>query len=40
MERGVGGWKGLERDVKMNAGEDINTRETRRKKSGGAPSVV
>lgn len=35
----MGGGKGLERTGKMNAGEEISTRETRRKKSGIAPQL-
>lgn len=37
--RGVGGGKGLESDGRIHAGE-INTRETRREKSGGAPQFT
>lgn len=37
--RGVGGGKGLESDGRMHAGE-INTREMRRKTSGGAPQFT
>lgn len=37
--RGVGGGKGLESDGRMHVGE-INTREMRRKKSGGAPQFT
>lgn len=36
----VGGGKGLVRDGRMNAGEEINTRETRRKKSGSTPQYT
>lgn len=31
--------KGLEKDGKMNVGEEITTRETRRKNSGGVPQM-